>query len=126
MNKTLVVVPALPTADPLEGEPELRQELAGMFLEDYEKSLSKIRQSITDREASDLRSEAHALKGSTGVFRDQAAFAAAFQMEMIAHDATWDRAEATWEMLRAETLRLAAVLTRLAPQDEACVASPMG
>ncbi len=113
MNETLPLAPTLPTTDPLDGEPELRQELAGLFLQDYARQLSKIRQSITDRAAPDLRCEAHSLKGSAGVFRDEPAFSAAFQMEMIGRDAVWDRAEAAWEVLQEQTCRLAGILTRL-------------
>lgn len=124
MNVTAQIAPPpLPPTDPLEEDPELRKELAGLFLENYSRQLSKIRQLITDREAPDLRREVHTLKGSAGVFSDQAAFAAAFQMEMIGDEAAWDRAEAAWEILRAETLRLAGVLTRLVSQDGTCAAS---
>ena len=113
MNETLQIAPpTLPPTDPLDGEPELRQELAGLFLEDYPRQLATIRQLIDDRQALELRREAHTLKGSAGVFRDQKAFGAAFQMEMVGRDAAWDCAEMAWEDLHRETLRLAGVLTR--------------
>jgi HPt (histidine-containing phosphotransfer) domain-containing protein len=124
MNETLQIAPPqLPPTDPLEGEPELRLELAGIFLEDYPRQLSTIRQLIDDRNAPDLRREAHTLKGSAGVFRDQAAFGAAFQMEMFGRDAAWDSTEGAWEVLLAETLRLARVLQQLVTLDQACAAS---
>jgi HPt (histidine-containing phosphotransfer) domain-containing protein len=123
MNDTFPVAQALPASDPLDGEPELRKELAGLFLESCEQSLSTIQQLISDRKASELRKEAHTLKGSIGVFRDQAAFNAAFQMEMIGSHAAWDRAEAACETLRAETRRLAAVLARFIHQEVPCTLS---
>lgn len=125
MNESLPVAQTLPANDPLEGDPELRVELAKLFLEDYEQSLSRIRQLIADRQALDLRKEAHTLKGSTGVFRDQAAFDAAFLMEMIGKNAAWDRAEAAWDTLSRETDRLATVLTRLVSENAVCVAHPL-
>jgi HPt (histidine-containing phosphotransfer) domain-containing protein len=118
-----IAPPSLPPTDPLEGEPELRKELAGLFLEDYTRQLSDIRRLITDRNAPDLRREAHTLKGSAGVFRDQAAFGAAFQMEMVGHNAAWDSAELAWDVLREETLRLAGILMRLVSQDGTHAAS---
>jgi HPt (histidine-containing phosphotransfer) domain-containing protein len=125
MNETSQITPPpLPPTDPLEGEPELRQELAGLFLEDYTQQLATIRQLINDRNAPDLRREAHTLKGSAGVFRDQGAFGAAFQMEMVGRDAAWDSAETAWAILREETLRLADVLTRLV-SHEATVAAAL-
>ena len=123
MNATSQIAPpALPPTDPLEGEPELRQELAGLFLEDYERQLSKIREFITARDAPELRKEAHSLKGSAGVFRDTGAFGAAFQMEMIGHDAAWDRAEPAWVVLQTEILRLASSLTGLVSHNGTGVA----
>jgi HPt (histidine-containing phosphotransfer) domain-containing protein len=120
MNDTLQnipVPPPLPPTDPLEGEPELRQELAWVFLEDYEFQLAKIHQAIVSHEAAELRKAAHTLKGSTGVFRDQQAFDAAFHMEFIGRDAAWERAEGAWEILQAETLRLADDLRKFVARD---------
>jgi HPt (histidine-containing phosphotransfer) domain-containing protein len=124
MNETLQIAPPqLPPTDPLEGEPELRRELAELFLEDFSRQLSTIRRLIDDRNARDLQREAHTLKGSAGVFRDQAAFGAAFQMEMFGRDAAWDSTEGAWEALLAETLRLARVLKQLVSGGQACTAS---
>jgi two-component system sensor histidine kinase/response regulator len=120
MNTTMQdipVPPLLPPTDPLEGEPELRQELAWVFLEDYQCQLAKIRQAISSRAAAELRKEAHTLKGSVGVFRDQPAFDAAFHMEVIGRDAAWERAEEWWEILQVETLRLADDLAKTVSHD---------
>jgi HPt (histidine-containing phosphotransfer) domain-containing protein len=121
MPTTLPVTPELPATDPLSGDPEFRVVLATLFLDDYARQLERIRQAINDRDALLLRSEAHSLKGSTGVFRHQGAFGAAFQMEMIGRDAAWDRVESQWEVLQAETTHLARSLAEIVAASPALV-----
>jgi len=93
--------------------PEFLKELAHMFLEDAPRLMLHIRNAIEDRNASDLKLAAHTLKGSVGVFKDQPAFDAAFQMERIGRDADWENAESVWTTLTAEIKRLTGKLTAL-------------
>ena len=97
--------------DPLAGEPELRKELVGMFLEDCPKLLSDIRAAITNRDGPTLKFAAHTLKGSTGIFKVQPAFDAALRMEQIGKESDWDHAEAAWDVLNIVMARLTATLS---------------
>lgn len=99
--------------------PEFLRELAHMFLEDYPRLMTHIREAIDARKASDLKMAAHTLKGSAGVFKDQPAFDAAFHMERIGRDADWNNAEAVWTTLTAEMKRLSGKLTALVAPEVA-------
>lgn len=89
------------------------RELADMFLEDCPHLMGNTRSAIDLQDASDLKLAAHTLKGSTGVFKDSAAFAAAFAMERIGRDGDWDHAEAAWTALESEIHRLTHSLSDL-------------
>ena len=99
--------------DPLEDEQVFQRELAGMFLEDCPKALTKIREAVAGRDGPALKLAAHTLKGSAGVFRDTQAIDAAFQMEMIGRDLGWKHAEAAGTVLEKEMDRLMATLMEL-------------
>ena len=99
-----------PSDDPLAGDPELRRELAGLFLEDCPKLLIQIRAAITNRDGPELKIAAHTLKGSAGVFKDNPAYEAALRMEHIGSDANWKQAEEAWEIVQGEMARLSAML----------------
>ncbi len=97
--------------------PEFLQELSVMFLEDCPRLMASIREAIDNRNASNLKLAGHTLKGSAGVFRDQAAFDAAFHIERIGRDADWKNAEAAWTTLTVEMKRLSRKLSAMtAPQ----------
>ncbi|HUE74880.1 MAG TPA: Hpt domain-containing protein [Pirellulaceae bacterium] len=102
-----------PTADPLNGDPDLRKELAALYLADYPQLLARIRQAIGDRSGPELKAAAHSLKGSSGVFRDQCAFDAALRLEIIGSNADWARAEEACQRVCEETGRLAGDLAAL-------------
>ncbi len=99
--------------DPLAGDPELRKELATMFLEDCPKLLTEIRTAITQHDGPSLKLAAHTLKGSAGIFKVQPAFDAALTMEHIGRDSDWDHGEEAWVRMNAEMDRLAAMLSEL-------------
>ncbi len=104
--------PAMPT-NYLAEDPVFFRELAGMFLEDCPHLMANIRESIDNRDAAELKLAAHTLKGSSGIFTDQLAFAAAFAMEQVGRDANWSQAEPAWSTLREEMDRLCAQLSAL-------------
>ena len=104
-----------PSSPPVNGDeldPDLLRELAEMFLEDAPKSLAAIRLAIDQRQASELKSAAHTLKGSAGVFDHKAAFSAAAAMEKIGRNADWDSAAKAWAILETEVNRLSKSLTK--------------
>jgi HPt (histidine-containing phosphotransfer) domain-containing protein len=102
-----------PSDDPLADDPELRQELAEMFLEDCPRLLSEIRAALTQRDGPSLKHAAHSLKGSAGVFRVQAAYDAALRMEHVGKDCDWDHGEDAWNNVNKEMASLSSTLLNL-------------
>lgn len=100
--------------DPLANDPELRKELAAMFVEDSPGQLAQIRTALDKRDAPALKAAAHTLKGSVGVFKDQAAYDAALRMEYVGRDADWPQADAAWQDLNREFERLLKVVAEIA------------
>lgn len=96
--------------DPLADEPELRQELAEMFLVDCPKLLLEICGALKRRDGGALKIAAHTLKGSAGVFRVQPAYNAALHMERIGSECDWDHAEMAWIEICTEMAHLSASL----------------
>lgn len=105
--------------DPLGDDPELRKELATMFLEDGPGQLTQVRTALDKRDAPALKAAAHTLKGSVGVFKDQATYDAALRMEHIGRDANWPPAEAAWQDLNREFERLLKAIAAMAGRAEA-------
>jgi signal transduction histidine kinase/DNA-binding response OmpR family regulator/HPt (histidine-containing phosphotransfer) domain-containing protein len=103
----------MPGSDPTDGDLELRKELAVMYLEDSPKLIAEIRAAVTRRDGRALKQAAHTLKGSVGVFRDQAAFDSVFRMEQIGKESAWDHFYDAWNVMDAELVRLTAELTQL-------------
>lgn len=99
--------------DPLTGDPELRKQLAGMFLEDCPKLLLEIRTAATARDGPALKLAAHTLKGSAGVFKIPSAFEAALRMEHIGKESDWCHAEEAWDVLNGEMASLSSTLRKL-------------
>ncbi|MBC7818926.1 MAG: response regulator, partial [Planctomycetaceae bacterium] len=99
--------------DPLAGDPELRKELAVMFLEDCPKLLSEIQTAITQHDGPSLKLAAHTLKGSAGVFKVQPAFDAALRMEHIGKECDWGHSDEAWNVVNKEMASLSATLTDL-------------
>ena len=96
--------------DPLADEPELRKELATLFLVDCPKLLSAIREAITQRNKPALTLAAHTLKGSAGIFHVTTAFQAAAHMEHIGRNENWGAAEEAWNSLVLEMTSLSVTL----------------
>lgn len=109
-------------SDPLAADPELRKELAAMFLDDGPAQLEAVRTAMANHDARALQGSAHTLKGSVGVFKDQAAYEAALRMEHVGRDADWQSADDAWQVLEREVKRLTAEVAVIAGRE----ASPAG
>ena len=105
--------------DPLANDPELRKELAGMFLEDGPGQLAQVREALNKHDAPALRAAAHTLKGSIGIFKDQPAYDAALRMEYLGRDADWAPTEEAWQDLDREVARLLTVVAAMAGREQA-------
>jgi HPt (histidine-containing phosphotransfer) domain-containing protein len=65
------------------GDAELLREMAELFLEEYPRALSDVRAAVTTRNAKAVERAAHSLKGAVGNFGAEAAYRAAFELEML-------------------------------------------
>jgi HPt (histidine-containing phosphotransfer) domain-containing protein len=65
------------------GDLELLKEIAILFLDDYPKSLSELREAVEARDAKRVERTAHGLKGSVSNFGARPAVEAAFQLETM-------------------------------------------
>ena len=105
--------------DPLANDPELRKELAAMFVDDGPGQLAQVREALNLHDAPALKAAAHTLKGSVGVFKDHPAYDAALRMEHVGRDADWAAAEAAWEVLNREFARLLSQVAAMAGREQA-------
>lgn len=65
------------------GDLELLREIAILFLDDYPKSLSELREAVESRDAKRVERSAHGLKGSVSNFGAGPAVDAAYQLETM-------------------------------------------
>jgi CheY-like chemotaxis protein/HPt (histidine-containing phosphotransfer) domain-containing protein len=87
-------------------DPELLQELAELFLQEYPRILHELHGAVAERDPARLKAAAHNLKGSVDNFAAQAAFAAALKLETLGRHGMLDGAEETLEILKREIDRL--------------------
>ncbi|MCH7979501.1 MAG: response regulator [Acidobacteria bacterium] len=100
-----------------EGDRELFREVAGLFLDDHPKLLSKIRSAVGRRDSEALVRAAHALKGAVGNFAAQSAFEAAQKLETIGRERDWAAAEQSCAELEKEIKRLEPTLVALGKEN---------
>jgi len=67
----------------LGGDEELLREVASLFLDEYPALMVEIREAVAARDAKALERAAHTLKGSVSNFGADAAYNAAFVLEMM-------------------------------------------
>jgi len=67
----------------LGGDEELLREVARLFLDEYPALMVEIREAVVARDANALERAAHTLKGSVSNFGADAAYNAAFVLEMM-------------------------------------------
>ena len=97
------------------GDAELLKEIALLFLDDYPKSLSDLRQAVASGDARRMERTAHGLKGSVSNFGARPAVDAALRLETLGRLQKLefvDRGEVE-QVLRALELALAALRPEL-------------
>ncbi|HVO97754.1 MAG TPA: Hpt domain-containing protein [Bryobacteraceae bacterium] len=67
------------------GDADLLKEIAQLFLADYPKSLSDLREAIEAGDAKRMERAAHGLKGSVANFGARPAVEAAYRLETMGH-----------------------------------------
>jgi len=65
------------------GDEELLREMAGLFLEEYPSALAEVRKAVAARNPKAVERAAHSLKGAVGNFGAEAAYRAAFELELL-------------------------------------------
>ncbi|MFL6208635.1 MAG: two-component regulator propeller domain-containing protein [Pyrinomonadaceae bacterium] len=86
---------------------ELFQEIAEIFLDEYQAALQKIHEAIAQPDAKALNAAAHFLKGTVGNFHAEAAREVAQRLESLGKTGETDQAAALLPELDAEIQRLA-------------------
>jgi CheY-like chemotaxis protein len=107
-NKTFNLDQALAR---LEGDKEIFEEMAKIFLADCPRLMSDVREAIARVDGVALQRAAHAIKGAIGNFAAEAAFEAALKLEMIGRNGGLDQAEEAYKSLEEEIEHLAEALT---------------
>jgi two-component system, sensor histidine kinase and response regulator len=100
----------------MDGDEQLLQEIARVFMDDYPKVLSQVRAAVAAGDAVLLERSAHTLKGSVANFGAAQAVAAAYELEIMGrrHELAncrqgLDKLERALEGLRPELMQLVEV-----------------
>jgi two-component system, sensor histidine kinase and response regulator len=94
----------------LRGNRKLLGALIRAFREDSPKTMRRIREALTSREATAVAEAAHALKGSAGNFGPSRAYETARAIEMAAREGALD---STWKMYATLEDEIASLLSKL-------------
>jgi HPt (histidine-containing phosphotransfer) domain-containing protein len=97
-----------------DGDHELLSEIAGVFIEDYQSMLSRIRTAIEDGDHKSLERAAHALKGVVVNFCCTCAAEHSQELEAMGNTSEMSAAELTFTRLEAEIGQLVAALRPIA------------
>ena len=98
----------------VEGDRELLNELAGLFVEDSAQLMKEIQQSIDACDSKSLERAAHKLKGSVGNFCSQKGYETTLQLEAVARNGDLKAAEVAFNHLELVIGKLRDELTQLA------------
>lgn len=96
------------------GDADLLRELVGMFLEEYPKLLSQIREGLDRQDAASASSAAHQLKGLLAQFGAEAARQAAYAVEQPARQGDLSVTGVNFQVLEATMRRIHPELARMA------------
>jgi len=100
------------TRDLLDGDDAALQQLIGLFFSDLERNRRMLEQAHRDGDFPTIRSIAHSIKGSAGVFNASAVTAVAQRLEAAAKDADAPTVKRELPVLMTELGNLAGVLRR--------------
>jgi HPt (histidine-containing phosphotransfer) domain-containing protein len=100
----------------MDGDQTLVREVVKIFLEDCPLQMAAIKAAVDARDAAQIRTTAHALKGSAGYLRATLVFEAARELEAIGREGVLARADTLHQRLVAETTRLVEELRKLHEQ----------
>lgn len=96
----------------LDGDVELAQQLAAIFVDEYPHMLDRLRAALASGVADDVRRAAHALKGSVSNFIDGGPTATAFELENMGRSGQLEGTSAVLDRLERELASLSSSLRR--------------
>jgi signal transduction histidine kinase/CheY-like chemotaxis protein/HPt (histidine-containing phosphotransfer) domain-containing protein len=96
----------------VDGDRELFEEVANLFLEDAAEKLAKLREGVVRGDASVVAQAVHTLKGSMGYFGAKRAFDALKRLELVGKNRTWKEAETAQLELEREFRALETAMKR--------------
>ena len=99
------------------GDADLLKELVGMFMEEYPKLLSQIREGLDRQDAASVTSAAHQLKGLLAQFGAEAGRQAAFAVEQPARQGDLATAGVNCQVLEATMRRIHPELAKMAGSE---------
>jgi CheY-like chemotaxis protein/HPt (histidine-containing phosphotransfer) domain-containing protein len=111
------VVDADAALQTLGGDPGLLHQLAHAFLDDYPRSLARVRAAVTAGEATAVERAAHSLKGAVGVFGAPRAMAAAQRLETLGRLGALEEATGAFAALETELLQVRRALSELLARE---------
>ena len=98
----------------VEGDMDIFRDIVRVFLDVLPDSVASLREAIRNNDHTALFREAHAIKGSTGVFGPSAALDTALRLETLAREGNIPVAMRECAQLEADLDRLAGVLRQVA------------
>lgn len=86
----------------VDGDIDLLIELMDLFIADYPKLLSNIKNAIIQENSGELKRSAHTIKGSVGNFSANSAYNIALSLEIMGQNNNFSNAEKTYIELEKE------------------------
>jgi len=86
----------------VNGDIDLLIELMDLFIADYPKLLSNIKNAIIQENSGELKRSAHTIKGSVGNFSANSAYNIALSLEIMGQNNNFSNAEKTYIQLEKE------------------------
>lgn len=102
----------------LGGDEELLREVAQLFLEEYPALVDEVRAAVAAGDADALQRAAHSLKGSVSNFGADAAYDAAFALEMTGRSREMSQARSRLVVLEEAMAYIHPALMELAGHEE--------
>jgi two-component system sensor histidine kinase/response regulator len=90
----------------VDGDIELLMEMIELFISDYPRLMSNIKNSITQKDSKELARNAHTLKGSVGNFAANSVYDTALTLEIMGRNNDISDAGEAYIKLEKESIRL--------------------
>jgi two-component system sensor histidine kinase/response regulator len=105
-NMTRFVVEKQELLESVEGDAEFLNALLGIFLTDYPRILTQIRDAVAGRDAAKVKNAAHELKGSVSFFGVREAVLAAQNLEVMGKEEKLENVDGALAELERQMVRV--------------------